>query len=438
MKEILILLFCLQFVNSNAQQVFTNLDSFLKYANSKSTSLQSGQIKMDQAKKAKIAAIASIPDPTGSASFSYTDNLTLPVTLFPANFSDPNAPANEFRAQRLGVRYNSTLSNYAEIKLFNLEGWHNLKASKQNLDATAFDNKLTLKTLYDNIASTYFNIVQLQEQLESAKENIKVSDTLLQIALNKFNQGLLKQQDVNETKVSYLNSQENAKQITFIIEQQYLTLKALADISDKDSIVIRHLVSTEPSATAPEVVFNNLNLASTIAKEKVAFTNFRKNKSSKHPTLALFLSNSLTQYNTSAGLIDSNWQWYDATAIGFKIAMPLPFSAARISANAEAKHNHLLAQKNTEHARVKAELDNRQLSTDYNKAWSQFVTNKEIYKLKNDSYHKNRNLYEQGLLSTDRTLDSFNAMVNSHYSLITSAISLLLAEAKIEINNTIK
>jgi hypothetical protein len=97
MKEILILLFCLQFVNSNAQQVFTDLDSFLKYANSKSTSLQSGQIKMDQAKKAKIAAIASIPDPTGSASFSYTDNLTLPVTLFPANFSDPNAPANEFR-----------------------------------------------------------------------------------------------------------------------------------------------------------------------------------------------------------------------------------------------------------------------------------------------------------------------------------------------------
>jgi outer membrane protein TolC len=438
MKEILILLFCLQFVNSNAQQVFTNLDSFLKYANSKSTSLQSGQIKMDQAKKAKIAAIASIPDPTGSASFSYTDNLTLPVTLFPANFSDPNAPANEFRAQRLGVRYNSTLSNYAEIKLFNLEGWHNLKASKQNLDATAFDNKLTLKTLYDNIASTYFNIVQLQEQLESAKENIKVSDTLLQIALNKFNQGLLKQQDVNETKVSFLNSQENAKQITFIIEQQYLTLKALADISDKDSIVIRHLVSTEPSATAPEVVFNNLNLASTIAKEKVAFTNFRKNKSSKHPTLSLFLSNSLTQYNTSAGLFDGNWQWYDATAIGFKIAMPLPFSAARISANAEAKYNHLLAQKNTEHARVKAELDNRQLSTDYNKAWSQFVTNKEIYKLKNDSYHKNRNLYEQGLLSTDRTLDSFNAMVNSHYSLITSAISLLLADAKIEINNTIK
>lgn len=438
MKEILILLFCLQFVNSNAQQVFTNLDSFFKYANSKSTSLQSGQIKMDQAKKAKIAAIASIPDPTGSASFSYTDNLTLPVTLFPANFSDPNAPANEFRAQRLGVRYNSTLSNYAEIKLFNLEGWHNLKASKQNLDATAFDNKLTLKTLYDNIASTYFNIVQLQEQLESAKENIKVSDTLLQIALNKFNQGLLKQQDVNETKVSFLNSQENAKQITFIIEQQYLTLKALADISDKDSIVIRHLVSTDPSATPPEVVFNNLNLASTIAKEKVAFSNFRKNKSSKHPTLSLFLSNSLTQYNTSAGLFDSNWQWYDATAIGFKIAMPLPFSAARISANAEAKYNHLLAQKNTEHARVKAELDNRQLSTDYNKAWSQFVTNKEIYKLKNDSYHKNRNLYEQGLLSTDRTLDSFNAMVNSHYSLITSAISLLLADAKIEINNTIK
>jgi outer membrane protein TolC len=438
MKKIIILILCIKFADSNAQQVFNDLDSFLKYASTKSTSLQSGEIKMDLAKKAKIAAIASIPDPAGNMSFSYTDNITLPVTLFPANFSDPNAPAGEYRAQRLGVQYNSVLNNYGEIKLFNLQGWHNLKSSKQNLEATATDNKLTRKSLYENIASTYFNIVQLQKQLQSAKENLLVSDTLLRIAENKFQQGLLKKQDVNDTKVGYLNTQENVNQIAFIIQQQYLTLKTLPDIPEADSIVINHLISTELSSNAPTVSHNNLNYINSLSKESVAKSTYKKNKAVTLPTLSFFASDSRTQYNTSAGLFDSKWDWYTSTYIGFKISMPMPFSASSLTSVNEAKYNHLLAQKNTEHTRIKAELDNKQLSTDYSKAWSQFVSNKEIYELKKESYYKNRNLYAQGLLATEQTLNSFNAMVNSHYSLITSAISLLLAYAKIEINNTIK
>ncbi len=438
MKKIIISLLCFAFVNSQAQQVFNDLDSFLKYASTKSISLQSGEIKIDLAKKTKLAAVASIPDPTGNVSFTYTNNLTLPVTLFPANFSDPNAPAGEYKAQRLGVQYNSSLNNYGEIKLFNLQGWHNVKSSKQNLEATATDNKLTRKSLYENIASTYFNIVQLQEQLESAKENLLVSDTLLRIAENKFQQGLLKKQDVNDTKVSYLNTQENVNQIAFIIQQQYLTLKTLADIPEADSIAINHLISTELSSAAPTVTHNSLNYINSLSKESIAKSNFKKNKALNLPTLSLFASDSRTQYNTNAGLFDSKWDWYTSTYIGFKIAMPIPFTASSLTSVNEAKYNHLLAQKNTEHAHIKSELDQQQLSTDYSKAWSQFVTNKEVYGLKKETYYKNRNLYAQGLLATEQTLNSFNAMVNSHYNLITSAISLLLANAKIEINNTIR
>jgi outer membrane protein TolC len=437
MKKIIILLLCLKFIDSSAQQVFNDLDSFLKYANSKSTTLQSGEIKIDQAKKAKLAAIASIPDPTGNVSFTYTDNLALPVTLFPANFNDPTAPADKYNASRLGVQYNSNFSQTGDIKLFNLQGWYNLRSSKQNLEATASDNKLTRKTLYENIASTYFNIVQLQEQLDVSRENLLVSDTLLKIAENKFNQGLLKKQDVNDTRVSYLNSGENLKQIEFMIQQQYITLKTISDIPEKDSIQIKHTISTDISANAPEVVYNNLSFINSLSKEKMAQSNFKKNKFSQLPTLSFFASQTNTQYNTNAGLFDSNWEWYNASYIGFKISMLMP-SANTMSSIAEAKYNHKLAQQNSEHARIKSELDQQQLSTEYSKAWSQFVTNKEIYGLKKESYYKNRNLYAQGLLATEQTLNSFNAMVNSHYSLITSAISLLLANAKIEINNTIK
>ena len=53
-------------------------------------------------------------------------------------------------------------------------------------------------------------------------------------------------------------------------------------------------------------------------------------------------------------------------------------------------------------------------------------------------FEKNKNLYAEGLISIDRTLNSFNAMLNANYNLITSKVSILLAQSKIDINNKIK
>ena len=50
---------------------------------------------------------------------------------------------------------------------------------------------------------------------------------------------------------------------------------------------------------------------------------------------------------------------------------------------------------------------------------------------------KNKNLYAEGLIGLEVTLNSLNAMINAHYNLITSASNVWLANAKISINNKI-
>jgi outer membrane protein TolC len=439
MKIKITLLLLLLVTTTFAQQVFTNLPSLLKYADSKSISLQSGEIKKEQAHKAKIAAIAGIPDPSGTASFSYTNNSQLPVTLFPANFSDPNAPPGEYNAQRLGLQYNSNLSHYAEIKLFNLQGWQNYKSAKFNIESTEYDDKLTRKTLHENIATTYFNIVQLQEQLKSAQENVNASDTLLLIARAKQKEGIIKPQDVSEVEISYLNSKENVNQIEFMIRQQYTALKTLADIPEQDSISINHeFVPESDSSIPPEPIYNPLQYNVYLMKEKMALANYKKNRYATFPTLSFFGSVASNQYNTQARLFDNNWDWYKSSYIGFKLSAPLPFSANNIASTAESKYNHLLAQKDTESSHIQAELNQSNLRTGYYKARSQWLTDKEIYNLKLEIYLKNKNLYAEGLLETDQILDNFQAVVNSRYSMIQAEISVLLESAKIDINNNIK
>jgi outer membrane protein TolC len=418
-----------------AQIVFDNLDSLISYAAAKSTTLQSGEIKITQAKKAKIAAIVGVMDPTINASYSYIDNLKLPTSLFPSEAL--GGEPGTFQEVQTGVQYNSNFNNYNELKLINVPGWTNLKLAKLNIDLSSTENKISTKEMYENIASVYFNIINIKEQLKATGNNLLAADTLLQIAQNKYQQGLVKVQDVNESRASYLNTKESFNQLEFLLQQQYLSLKILTDIPENDSISITQVVGSNPITNISAIEFNALSINSGELNEKIALENFRQLKQANIPSLSFINNNSTQQYNTTARIYNGDGKWYSSTYIGLKLSIPIP-SASSLSRTSNARYNYQLAQVNTEHLKNKTELEHRQLAIDYSKAISQWETNDEVYELKKDSYLKNLNLYSEGLMGLDQTLNSYNAMVSSNYNRISSSINVLLAESKININNKIK
>jgi len=434
--KFLILTIAISIIGSaNAQNTFSSLDSLLNYANSKSTTLQSGEIKMTQAKRARLVAIIGVIDPTGNVSYSYTDNTKLPVNLFPAE-AFGGAPGT-YKEIKSGVQYNNSYNLTQEVKIFNLPGWSNLKLSKINVDLTSSDNKVTLKTMHENIASIYYNIVNLQEQLKATQQNLSAADTLLQIAQNKFQQCLVKQQDLNDSRANYLNTKESFNQLKFLLQQQYLSLKILIDIPENDSIAINQQVISTTLSIAPKIEFNDIAINNSLLKEKTAQVSYRQLMYSKLPVVSVVHSYSGQQYNNSAKIYNSDGKWFPSQYIGLKLSIPIP-SANNVSQTFKAKYDYQLAQQSTEHIRNKAELEYRQLGIDFYKALSQWTTNAEVYELKKDSFEKNLNLYTEGVISLEQTLNSYNAMVNSNYNSITSAINVLLTKSKIDINNKIK
>lgn len=431
-----LLLFLLAFATPlSAQKTFTGLEELLNYAQSKSTTLQSGEIKIAQAKKAKLAAAYNAFDPVLNTNSTFTNNTRLPVNLFPAEIFG-GAPGT-YREVALGVQYVTNLNQYAEVKLFNPGGWENLKLAKVNLDVISSENRITLKTLFDNIAVLYYNSVTLQEQQKSTQENLNAAETLLKTVQNKYTQGQASQQDLNDAKASYLNTQENLRQLAYLNRQNELSLKILCDIPESDSIAIREAQISEPAAVSPQILTNGLNLSHSLLREKYARVNLSQIKKSQFPTLSLTGSNTLQQNNSQFKLSDRNTQWITSNYIGLKLSFNLP-SAKSVSQLYNARYDLQLAQKNTEQTRIKTELENKQLQTEHEKAISQARANLEIYTLRQDSYQKNMNLYNQGLIGIDQTINSFNAMVNANYSLISSRIQVKLAQSKIDINNKIR
>jgi outer membrane protein TolC len=430
---LIILLVISQLAHIQAQQKFENLDELLAFADTKNISIKSNNIRLLQAKKTLLASKLAIADPLANINSSFTDNTRLPVNLFPAEIF--GGQKGEFREIQTGVQYNTNSNQNLDIKLLNLEGWQNFKLSEINIQISENDVKVTQKNLHDNIASAYYNIVQLYAQMESTKQNLMVSDTLLALAERKYKQGIVKQQDVNDAIVNQLTIKESINQIEFLLKQNYLTLKILSDIPESETIEILERINTTPITSKPMVMLNNLLVESNRLKELSALTTIQKTKRAFAPTVSFVASNSFNQYNNDFTLFGG--KWITSNYVGLKLNFALP-NANTLTNKFKAQYDYQLAQKNTEQAQIKADLTVSQLETDWEKALSQTKNYEEIIDIQRDTYNKNKNLYNEGLISIDRVLNSFNALTNAIYSLNSSKVSISLAQVKIDINNKIK
>jgi outer membrane protein TolC len=420
---------------SFAQVVFPTLDSLLLYTKQKSVSIQNSHFKLTYAKKARLIALGSIVSPSSSVSFNYTNNTQLPVNVFPADAF--GGTPGTFREVQTGIQYTSNFNTQAEFNLLNVQTWQNAHLAKLNLETTETDNKLNEKKLYENIATAYYNIVQLQEQQKTAFQTMSASDTLYKLALNKYTSGNTRVQDVNDSKVTYIESKESYHQLRYLLQQQYLSLKVLCDIPENDSIYISETYNNYLIRNTT-VFRNDLSIDNSLKQQKYALANLRHTQYANIPSISLFASNSFQQFNTKNILLDKNVNWIQSNYIGFKLYIPILPTASSFSQMAKAKYEYQVAQKNTEHVKREAAINYQQLLTEMNKAVSQALSQKEIADLRKETYQKNLDLYAAGIIGIDQTIKSFNAKVNSEYSYISANINVMLVDSKIEINNKIK
>lgn len=410
----------------------SSFDEFMNLANSKSLTIKSGEMQFSQAKKAKLASMLGILDPTGNVALSYLNNTQLPVNLIPSEIL--GGQPGTFQEVQFGVQYNTNFNTNIDVKLINPEGWENFKLAKLNIQLSESNNKVALKSLYENSAVIFFNIITLQEQFQFVEQNLVGAEKLYQTTLNKYQAGLVNQQDVNESSVNKKSVEEQMNQIQFLIQQQYIALKLLCDIPEEVEFTIEPKL--QETIQNIEVLNNQLLLNNAFLNERISFSNHKKIKYSFLPSVSVFASLSEQQFNTRARIFDNNVNWIPSSYVGVRLSMPLP-SATSISQFFRAKYDYQLAKNNTEQFKIQAKLNNSQLTVDYEKALSQRESHREIYQLRTDTYEKNLINYEEGIISLEQTIKSFNEMVNSHYNLISSEKKVEMALAKININNKI-
>ncbi|MBX2818102.1 MAG: TolC family protein [Rhodothermaceae bacterium] len=411
------------------QHTFGSLEEIIAYSEETNLDLVIDNIRYIQATKAKKASRIEILNPTTSLSGSFTHFKELPVTLLPAEiFGGEPGTTVELRA---GSPYTTEFSQNLEVQLVNPVGWADYKLAKINTELTRSSGQRTRQVLHENLADSYYAIVNLNKQRVSTEELLKSADSVYVITQNKFDEGLVSQQDLNNAEVNKLNTEKNLRQIEYLLADSHLTLKTLCTIPEQDEVVIKHTDSSTPERQY--VALNKLDVKIQLLNLDFARQNYKKSRSVLLPSLSFFTGNTYQLNNTTFQPLSGNW--INSNYLGLTLSFRLPNSST-FSNMQQAKLDYEIASREMEKAEHAAQIEQKRLANSYEEARSEHKLALDINSLHTDTYEKNLNLYGQGLISVDRLLDSYNAMLNAEYAANSAAISLELAHSKIAINNT--
>ncbi len=441
MKTITIHLVCLLgfslCTNAQTELHFNKLDSVYAYADKHSSVSKNNEQQTIYAKYQKIAALANVVNFRDPVSFTPTNNTILPVSFIPLSLLT-GGKGSGYEKITLGQQYVNTFNIQPQIDIINPGNWAQIKTTNINQELTATNNLLNKKSLYESIAACYYNICTFKEQVEITKKNLSSTDTLLQIVNNKFSQGLVTQQDVNNATINKLTLQDKLNQLKISVEQQYNSLKILCDIPMKTGVVIEDGLNYNQPFTPDMEASSQLQAKANLLQMEYAKSDLRANRLANLPVISVLYSYSHYQ-NSVNQFFDTraNNPWLNSAFLGAKVTFNIP-DVNHILSSRNAKINYHIALINSNHGQLQNDISNNQLHLDYEKAYSQLNVNKQIFQLKEENYKLALNQYNQSILSFDKLLIAFNDMLVSHLNYSNSLANMFYTKSKVDINNNLK
>jgi OMF family outer membrane factor len=426
----------LSLATANAQNEiqFTNLDSLLTFAEKNGTAIKTSDAQLMLAKYQTLFAKINLFNPRASVNYAATDNTQLPVNFFPAEIF--NGQPGTFKEVHTGKQYVQSVYITPQIDIINPATWAELSSAKSGEQLTTINSTLTKKTLFESIAASYFNIISFQQQVNLTSRTLLNADSILKIFQGKYQQGIIRSQDVNNAKVNKLLIQDRLQLLQKAMEREYNLLKLLCDADMNVKFVIEPREPPEIPVQDPLVAENPLYVNQAQIQLQYSSSEYKARRAAYYPTLS-FIGNWALQENSNLHFFDNTSRWIPTSYFGLRFSYTFP-DAGRLSQTMSAKTSWKTAELNLEHKKRQQETDYLQLLLDYKKAKESATITKEIIDLKEDTYQKNLNLFLEDIYSADDLLISFNDALTASLNYQSAVINLQYQLSKISINNNVK
>ncbi len=363
--------------------------------------------------------------PQISANAGYTDNVKLPVFLFPDIFGpDPTKKV----PITLGSQFNSSVTLQATMPIFNAPyyiGVATVKLAKKLAETSVISTELDTR---EAVASAYYLILVSEESLKILQGNLVNLKETLKSTRVMYSAGMAESTDVDQMVSNVTMIENSSSSLERTIELNYnllrfqLGVKADTKIELTESLnAIEDSINVEALLAEDFNYTNNINYKLTEGQEQLSALNLKSQKALVLPSLEGVYSNSLT----GQGEKFSPLSWTNSSLFGFQLSIPIIGSGQRYSKIKKAQINLEKAGNTKEMVTEQLLLQEKQLRYNLVNANLNYKSQKDNVDVSKRIYASTEHKYKQGMASSLDLTQANSLYLQAENNYVSSLMNLL-------------
>ena len=381
-----------------------SLEEAVAYGLTHNRSIINADREIQKSKKERWMTIAS-GLPQISSEVNYQNFLEMPVSLVPAQFFGGNP--GEFAELTFGTEQNMIGTFKVEQLIFDGSYLVGLEASKvylsisQNLfEKSNLETRKIITNLYSNVLLAQYNIVLLEKNIASLKDNLNEIHQL-------FRNGFEEEESVEQIQLTLAQTNSRLKYAKNLlkVEQDMLKfvigypLEAYLKLTDdlEDIFSEELYFETLPSV---ENIENNIDIRIADNNVKAESLLLKLEKSKALPKVNAFVNRTFTGNSNEFTFTDSDQKWYGSTLLGLNVKIPIFSSFGRNASTQKAKISLDQAKTQLEETQSKVRIEVDAALSDYQLSIDNYYTEKENLRLAERIERKNQNKFYEGMVKS--------------------------------------
>jgi outer membrane protein len=419
-------------VGASAQEQQLTLKQALNYAVENSENVRKARLDIDGGRfKTQEIRSQALPQLTANGSLTYNPIIGQ-LVIGDQSF-------------QIGQHWNANGGVQLSQQLFNQQVFTGLQAAKRSESYYNLSADLTEEQIIEQVANTYYQVLVNRERLNVINTNIKNVKVVEDIIGNQYKNGLARKIDVDRIKVNLTNLQSQQEQTRNAVTQLENQLKFFMGmpVNRMISLPATELseVRTLPAFTDSVDLAGRTEIRLLDVQRDLLSLQRKAYVSEYYPTLSLTGNFSYTGQSDKFDLFKSNSSafWYDASAIGVSLRIPIFNGFATRSRIRQAEVDIKKADEDRRQTTNSLNLAHQNAKIQLRNSIVTINAQRENVVLAEEIYKSTQNNYNNGLAALTDLLDTENALTEAQNSFTQALLSYKIAEIQlIKSNGNIK
>lgn len=439
-KHVFYILFLAGSLQMFAQSDESTVHSFsvteaMEYAAKNNLNTQNARLDVDAAQK-RIWETAASGLPQVNATANYNNNLSLATTLIPDFF---NNPSEKIEVQ-FGTRHFASAGLSASQLIFSGQYIIGLQTARLFREFSMKNLSLSEQQIKEAVLQSYYLVLLARNSLIALKGNLDNMETTFEETKEMYNAGFVGQNDVDQLEIT-LTDLQNAvasmeRQVVatknLLKYQMGLELDDEIHLTDSLSVMVESL-EYQSLMSINFDVRQNLNYQILSDQENLALMDLKAKRTEFMPTLSAFFSLDYTAQRDEFNFFDTNEDWYEASAIGLSLNIPLFSSGMRTAGLAQKKIEYEKAKNSKNFTARGLEVEFIQAKYDLANAYEQFKRDEKNLKLTRKVSANTNTSFNEGLATSLELTQVNDQYLQTLSNYTSSMVEFLNAKMKLDV-----